>query len=119
MTLTYTDLANGKITLFDSSFALRQWETGDDTISRKGDWFAFDFEKEGVKSSFDVTFDLDGTCKWAIEKGDFIEPDFIEQSDVDIIIDIKEFWSEEIEVDLTTEVKNLLIEKIKTQLYEF
>ena len=79
----------------------------------------FDFEKEGVKSSFDVTFDLDGTCKWSIEKGDFIEPDFIEQSDVDIIIDIKEFWSEEIEVDLTTEVKNLLIEKIKTQLYEF
>jgi hypothetical protein len=116
MTLTYTDLANGKITLFDSSFALRQWETGDDTINRKGVWVSFDFEKEGVKSSFDVTFDLDGTCKWSIERGDYIQPDFIEQSDVDITIDIKEFWSEEIEVDLTNEVKNLLIEKIKINL---
>ena len=116
MTLTYTDLSNGKITLFDSSFALRQWETGDDVISRKGDWFSFDFEKDGVKSSFDVTIDLDGTCKWSIEKGDYIEPDFIEQSDVEITIEIKEFWSQDIKVDLTTEVKNLLIEKIKINI---
>lgn len=94
------------IKLFDSSFGIRNWESGEDTISRTGEWMSFEAIKEGQKIEFDVTFDLNGTCKWHFERGNQWdnEPDEILQSDVEIETEITEVWvdGKKIQFDKTT-----------------
>lgn len=106
------------ITLFDSSFSLKDWETGSKSIYRPNQWMSFDGEVDGQKVSFDVTFDISGDCDWYIERGNYWENelDYIEQNDVNITIDIKEFYSEDITLTLTDEIKTLLTESIKSNI---
>jgi len=102
MTLNLTD-----IKLFDSSFALRNWDAGEDSISVNGGWMSFEAINDGQKIEFDVTFDLHGTCKWNIETGNRWdnEPDTITQSDVETDITISEVWvnGHPVSVDKTTQ----------------
>jgi hypothetical protein len=114
---TTSQIFDSKISLFDSSFGMKDWETGLDFINMSNLWMSFDSKLNGKDISFDVTFNLEGTCKWSIDRGDYYQPDFIEQSDVDIYITLESFYSEDISLNITDKfTSDFLINLIKSNL---
>jgi len=114
--ITNSQIFDSKISLFDSSFSMKDWESGVDFINMSNVWMSFDTKVKDKDIYFDVTFNLEGTCKWSIERGDYWS-DFIEQSDVDIYITLESFYSDDISLDIAdNSTKDFLINLIKSNL---
>jgi hypothetical protein len=103
------------IKLFDSSFSIKNWDFGNENLIRKDEWMDFDAKIGDTQICFSVTFDIEGTCKWSIDRGNQCdnEPDTINQDDVNIDILIKEIHSD---IVFDSETKVLIKEKIKSFL---
>jgi hypothetical protein len=103
------------IKMYDSSFSFRNWEAGQDEINLTDRWILFNAIQDGEPIEIDVTFDIEGTCKWEFTRGSYWdnEPDEITQSDVDIKVTIKEITNNiGTEFDLPT--MSIIEEKIKS-----
>ena len=100
------------IKIFDSSIIPQFWEYGQNTLIRKDEWMDFDAKVGDTPISFSVTFDIEGTCKWSVDKGNpqYNEPDVVNQDDVDFDIIIKEVNS-----DVTLDIPSIT-ETIKSRL---
>jgi len=108
----------GNFKLIDKSIFLSDWETGVRYFKEKDASFTFFLELRNKLITFDINFDINATCSWNIESGDYLQPSSFEQSDIDLDIKIKSIYSES-DIDLNIndlEVKKLLIELIKNNL---
>lgn len=115
--ITNPQIFESNISMFDSSFGMKDWETGDDYINRVGQWMSFEAKLNDKIISFDINFAITGTCKWFIERGDYFQPDFFEQNDIDINILLEDFYSDDIELDITdTKTKGFLTNLIMSNL---
>ena len=106
MILSYNDLYNSKITLFDKSISLKNdWESGLNTFIKNNNLISFNINDKPL----DINFDVIAKCKWVFDKGDYSigESDFFDQSDIDVYISINEIISD-VKIDENSQVYNFL-----------
>lgn len=117
MTATFSVLNESKITIFDKSFDIKDWEINHNVWVKTDEVFSFDLNINGIDYDFDVIFDMHGTCKWSVDRGDYFTPEFIEQEDIDLDISIKSIYSETMEISLIdNDVKIFIINLIKDSI---
>jgi hypothetical protein len=100
----------GKIKLIDCSFSQDSWEYGDDSFTKENEAFMFELSLRDKVLTFDVVFDLEASCNWYYEKGDYNQPDFYQQENLKTDVKIKGVYGDsDIDLDLNdSEISKLL-----------
>lgn len=112
------DLLQGTFNIIDTDFSIKNWICGDEVFIQNNRTMCFDIENEGQTKSFDLIFDFEGTCKWYYERGDYYQPDFWEPIDAKIYITLKDFISEDFQLDINNiDTRKFLINLIQNSIY--
>ena len=108
----------GNYKLVDKSINLSDWQTGVRSFREKDATCIFFLELRNKLITFDINFDINATCSWEIESGDYLQPSYFEQKDIYLDINIRSINSDDdIDLDLNDlEVKKLLLNLIKNNL---
>ncbi len=108
----------GHYKLVDKSIYLSDWQTAVSSFRKKNESVIFLLELRNKLITFDIHFDINGTCSWDIEDGDYLQPSYFEQNDIELDIKIGSIYSEnDIDLDINDlEVNKLLTDLIKNNL---
>ncbi len=99
----------GKIKFVESSSKII-WE--DETIFVCDEFMTFELTLRNKKLKFDIIFDLDASCDFIYEKGDYETPDYYERTNIKINVSITCVESEsDIDFDLKDREVCSLLEK--------